>query len=124
MSERQRVVLLVVAPLLVACGPTPPLPTAAPPSSTAGTPTVSRAVPHALYTHCGIWETRFDGQYWATSPTLPDQTGSAPDGWDDPLQHGTMRRLSATEAQFRDENGHVVMFLLRPGARGFQRVCA
>lgn len=124
MSLRTYVALLIATPVLVACGQPAPPRASAPPSSTASPSSLGPAVPHALYTHCGIWETRFEGQYWATSPAEPEQTGSAPEGWDDPVQHGTMRRLSSTQAEFRDGAGHVVVFRLRSGATGFQRICS
>lgn len=82
-----------------------------------------QAARHDLYTHCGILETRFEGHYWITTPELHDGSHDPPAGWDNPLQSGTMRRLSPTQAEFRDDAGHVVSFSLREGATEFQRLC-
>lgn len=78
---------------------------------------------HYLYTHCGILETRFAGKFWITSPELHDGFHNPPAGWDNPEQRGTMRQLSPTEAEFRDDAGHIVLFRLRVGAREFLRIC-
>ena len=85
---------------------------------------VGRKYSHVLYTHCGIRETRFAGQYWVTTPELHDGAHNPPPGWDNPVQRGTFRLLSPTEAEFRDHAGHVVRFTLRKGATGFLRLCA
>jgi hypothetical protein len=66
------------------------------------------AYPHWLYTHCGVAETRFAGQYWATDTPLGGY--DAPAGWDNPKQQGTMRLLDADTAEFRDDAGHSVVF--------------
>ena len=78
---------------------------------------------HVLLTHCGIRETRFEGAYWVTEPELHDGSHDPPAGWDNPEQRGRMRRLSPDEAEFRDREGHVVLFRLRPGATDLQ-MCA
>ena len=65
--------------------------------------------PHALYTHCGVAETRFAGQNWVTKRPLGN--GDAPPGWDNPQQAGTMRLLTRHAAEFRDDAGHTVDFI-------------
>ena len=118
MDARALVGTLVVL-VLAGCGAQ-----AAPPVSAQGPVPEGRAYPHDLLTHCGIRETRFAGEYWVTSPELHDGSHNPPAGWDNPFQRGTMRRLSPTAAEFRDGDGHVVVFTLRPGATGFERMCA
>ena len=39
---------------------------------------VGRKYSHVLYTHCGIWEARFAGQYWVTTPELHDGAPTHP----------------------------------------------
>jgi ABC-type transport system substrate-binding protein len=81
------------------------------------------AVPFGLYTHCGIDETRFEGRFYEAVTPLDDGNGNPPPGWGNGVQRGTMRTLSATEAEFRDAAGHVVVFRLRAGATDFKRMC-
>jgi hypothetical protein len=64
--------------------------------------------PHTLLTHCGVAETRFAGQYWATADPLGGY--SAPNGWENPYQQGTMRLHDKDTAEFRDDAGHSVDF--------------
>lgn len=85
---------------------------------------LGREYSHDLYTHCGILETRFAGQYWVTTPELDDGMGNPPAGWNNPAQRGTIRLLSPTKAQFRDRAGHVVDFALRKEATTFMRICS
>ena len=73
--------------------------------------------------HCGIDEAMFEGRYYGAVHPLSDGSGNPPDGWGNPYQSGTMQVVSATEAEFRDPAGHVVLFRLRPQAAAFQRPC-
>lgn len=103
-----------------------PAPTTSTPSVAlrVGPAVVGRDYPHQLYTHCGIWETRFAEAQWLTEPELSDGSSNPPAGWGNPYQSGRMRLLTATTAEFRDSAGHVVLFRLRPGASTFLRLCA
>jgi hypothetical protein len=40
-----------------------------------------------------------------------------------PFQRGTITVLSPTEAMFRDQSGHRVLFRLRAGATAFKHLC-
>jgi hypothetical protein len=106
---------LVLSCLLACSAPAEPAP---------GSVVVGQEYSHELYTHCGILETRFAGRYWVTSPELHDGSHNPPAGWGNPFQRGTMRLLSRTKAEFRDDAGHVVLFTLREGATDFLRMCA
>ncbi|KAF5990711.1 hypothetical protein [Streptomyces sp. WAC00263] len=87
------------------------------------TPSV-RTIPFDLYTHCGIDEARIGSTYFEADPPLSDDSGNPPEGWDNPIQHGTMTLKSATEAVFTDDAGHEVKFRARPGATAFKRLCS
>ena len=86
--------------------------------------TAGPARPYQLYTHCGVDEARIGNRYFEAVHPLSDGQGNPPAGWGNPYQPGTMTLLSSTEALFRDNAGHRVLFRLRPGARSFQHVCA
>ncbi|QUW85503.1 hypothetical protein SMIR_41250 (plasmid) [Streptomyces mirabilis] len=96
-------------------------PVRATPSS--GTPSV-RTIPFDLYTHCGIDEARIGSTYFEADPPLSDNSGNPPEGWDNPIQHGTMTLKSKTETVFTDNAGHEVKFRARPGATAFKRLCS
>ena len=81
-------------------------------------------VPFQLYTHCGIHETMVDSGYYDAVTPLDDGAGNPPVGWGNPYQDGAMARVSTAEVVFTDDLGHRVVFRLRPGARGFRRLCA
>jgi hypothetical protein len=119
---------LAVVTLLAAAGCStparPPEPWAATPVATTVTGTTaptSEPVPFTLSTHCGIDEAKFQNRYYEAVRPIPDPL---PKGWDNPAQRGTMRAVSATEAEFRDAAGHVVLFRVRPQATSYKRLCA
>ncbi|MFF7643894.1 hypothetical protein [Streptomyces canus] len=87
------------------------------------TPSV-RTIPFDLYTHCGIDEARIGSTYFEADPPLSDGSGNPPEGWGNPIQHGTMTLKSATEAVFTDNAGHEVKFTARSGATAFKRLCS
>ena len=127
-SVRRRggvVILAGAAMILVACGGGTAAQVAKPaaPSRTSAA-TLGSARPYMLYTHCGIDEARIGSRYYEAVHPLSDGQDNPPAGWGNPYQRGTMTLLSPTEALFRDDAGHQVLFLLRPGARSFQHVCA
>lgn len=93
------------------------------PTATASVAKTSAAVAFRLRTHCGIDEAMFEGRYYEAVHPLSDGSGNPPDDWGNPYQSGTMQVVSATEAEFRDAAGHVVLFRLRPQATAFQRPC-
>lgn len=80
--------------------------------------------PYQLYTHCGIDEARIGNRYFEAVHPLSDGNGNPPAGWGNPYQQGTMTLLSPSEAVFRDNAGHQVLFRLRSGATSFKHVCA
>ena len=86
---------------------------------TAGRP----ARPFQLLTHCGIDEARIGGRYFEAAHLLSDGNGNPPAGWGNPFQRGTITVLSPTEALFRDQAGHRVLFRLRAGATAFKHLC-
>lgn len=88
-----------------------------------GTVETGRAYDFTLNTHCGIRETGFGEKYWDAVPSLDDGSGNPPDGWGNPFHEGTMRLLSATEAQFDDGHGRTARFRLREGATAVRAMC-
>ena len=87
------------------------------------TPSV-RMIPFDLYTHCGIDEARIGSTYFEADPPISDDSGNPPEGWGNPIQHGTMTLRSDTEAVFTDDAGHEVKFRARPDATAFKRLCS
>lgn len=81
------------------------------------------ALPYELYTHCGVDEALVDGIYFEADRPLIGEASSAPPGWDNPYQRGTMTLPEPGRAVFRDDRGHEVTFHSRPGATGFKRLC-
>ena len=78
-----------------------------------------------LYTHCGIDELQFEGQWYErVGGVLHDGFGNPPPGWDNPEQEGTVVRLDESTLVFTDEAGHHEEFRLRDGATGPKRRCA
>jgi hypothetical protein len=117
---RRRAITIGVGMVLAMAGCERP----AAPDQTPTATTVSPAVAFDLRTHCGIFEVKFEGRYYEAVHPLSDADGvNPPDGWGNPYQRGTMRILSATEAEFRDEAGHVVLFRLRPQATAAEHPC-
>jgi hypothetical protein len=117
--------VVAAAVSLTACGAQAPSPTTshsklAHAVATAG----GRARPYRLYTHCGIDEARIgDGFFEAVHP-LSDGNGNPPAGWGNPYQLGSMTLVSPTQAVFRDNAGHEVVFRLRQGATSFRHICS
>jgi hypothetical protein len=80
--------------------------------------------PFSLYTHCGIDEVRYEGQWYErVGGPLDDGSGNPPAGWDNPEHDGTMERIDDSMIVFTDDEGHREEFTLREGATGPKRVC-
>jgi hypothetical protein len=122
MTEKVRLSLLAVALLagLCACAGPDALVTEASPEAS---PPPASGVPIMLYTHCGIKELRVDDTYFLAETPLDDGQGNPPAGWGNPYQAGTVS-LSGSKAVFRDDKGHIITFLARPGATGFLNICS
>jgi hypothetical protein len=85
---------------------------------------VGQSSSYKLYTHCGIREARIGNEYFMAVVPVDDGNGNPPRGWRDPIQAGTMKRISPTTAVFTDSLGHRVEFRLRAGANAFERICS
>ena len=70
-----------------------------------------------LYTHCGVRGLDIGGVWFAADPPLVEEGGHPPAGWGNPFQPGTVTMLSATEAVFADDAGHVVRLRADESAR-------
>ncbi len=93
-------------------------------SSTAPSPApAGRSFPFDLYTHCGVDEALIEGVYFEADVPQIGVARSAPPGWDNPYQRGTITLLGPDRAVFRDESGHEVWLHSRPGATGFKLTC-
>ncbi|WP_206789119.1 hypothetical protein [Amycolatopsis sp. MtRt-6] len=77
----------------------------------------------ALLTHCGVDEAKIGDRFYEAETPLIGPARSAPPGWDNPYQKGTMTLTSPADAVFRDDLGHEVRFRLRPGAAEFKQLC-
>ncbi|MFF1614355.1 hypothetical protein ACFVYA_41915 [Amycolatopsis sp. NPDC058278] len=77
----------------------------------------------ALLTHCGVDEAKVGNTYFEAETPLSGPARSAPAGWDDPYQHGTVTLYPPDAAVFHDARGHEVRFRARPGATGFKHLC-
>jgi len=99
-------------------GPGTPAP-AAPPSPSA----TARSFSFDLLTHCGVDEAKIGDTYFEAEQPIIGPAASAPSGWDNPYQRGTMTLLSPDTAVFRDDHGHEVRFRVRPGATAFKNLC-
>jgi len=86
-------------------------------------PTVASLPNFALLTHCGVDEAKIGVQFYEAETPLVGPAQSAPAGWDNPYQEGTMTLDAPGSAVFRDYHGHEVRFRLRPGATEFKRLC-
>lgn len=99
-------------------------PEPAPPAAVSTAPTLTaRAVPFDLLTHCGVDEALVEGVYYEAETPLIGPARSAPDGWDNPYQRGTMTLISSATAVFHDDLGHEVRFRARAGATTFKHLC-
>ncbi len=93
--------------------------TVAPPT---GTP-AAKPFPFDLLTHCGVDDAKIGDAYFEAEAPIIGPAHSAPAGWDNPYQHGTMTVLSPSTAIFHDDRGHEVRFRVRPGATAFKHAC-
>lgn len=65
---------------------------------------------HAIYVHCGVERTHFDGRMWMVSPPPGDDSHNPPPGWDENLQPGTFTMLDDEHAVFETSFGARVDF--------------
>jgi len=86
-------------------------------------------VPFDLPTHCGINELMANGRYFqrvggalVDGARTPNGLGNPPSGWGNPSQRGTLT-ITGDVAVFRDKEGHVETFKVRPGATRFLNMC-
>jgi len=85
-------------------------------------------VPFDLPTHCGINELMANGRYFQrVGGVLDDGSGNPPAGWSQTSaghlgQRGTLT-ITGDIAVFRDKEGHVETFKVRPGATRFLNMC-
>jgi hypothetical protein len=116
------VVLVAAGVVFAVTRPTPePGPgTSAPAAPLSATP---RSFPFDLLTHCGVDEAKIGDAYFEAEQPIAGPAASAPSGWDNPYQRGTMTLLSPDTAVFHDGHGHEVRFRVRPGATAFKRLC-
>jgi hypothetical protein len=123
--QGELVVVVLATAALGACGTESAINagTAAGPSGS-GPSATTAAQPYRLYTHCGIDEARIGNRYFEAVHPLSDGHGNPPAGWENPFQQGTMTLLSTSEAVFRDDAGHHVLFRVRPGATSFKHLCS
>jgi hypothetical protein len=123
--QGELVVVVLATAALGACGTESAINagTAAGPSGS-GPSATTAAQPYRLYTHCGIDEARIGNRYFEAAHPLSDGHGNPPAGWENPFQQGTMTFLSTSEAVFRDDAGHHVLFRVRPGATSFKHLCS
>lgn len=78
----------------------------------------------SLYTHCGIDEVRFEGEWYErVGGPLDDGSGNPPPGWDNPEHEGTMTRVTDSTIVFTDDEGHREEFRLREGATEPKQQC-
>ncbi|GGI02836.1 hypothetical protein GCM10007170_45470 [Arthrobacter liuii] len=111
---------VTLSAVLAACsGPGRPITEAA---SESPSP-IAPGVPAMLYTHCGIKELRVDDMFFLAEIPLDGGGGNPPQGWGNPYQAGTVT-VSGSNAIFRDDKGHVITFVARPGATGFLNICS
>ncbi|MEV6878217.1 hypothetical protein [Amycolatopsis sp. NPDC051128] len=116
------VVLVAAGVVFAVTRPTPgPVPVT---PATAASPSASaRSFSFDLLTHCGVDEAKIGGTYFEAEHPIVGPAVSAPAGWDNPYQRGTMTLLSPDTAVFHDDHGHEVRFRARPGATAFKLLC-
>jgi len=117
------VAVACLAGVLGACGSSPATPEPGSESDHRSTP-FGPAVSYRLSTHCGISEVLYQGRYYEIVPRLHNGSFSAPEGWDSPLQEGTLTPVSETAVVFTDDAGHRVTFTLRRGATTWKEICS
>jgi hypothetical protein len=123
LPRRAGLAVVVGAVILGACSNEAAAPTAMTNSASPMVTVGRSARPFLLLTHCGIDEARIGGRYFEAVHSLSDGQANPPAGWGNPFQRGTMTLLSPTEALFRDDAGHHVLFRLRSGATTFKHLC-
>jgi hypothetical protein len=129
MAARRSIWRSITALLIIAGMATPVIGMAArhPVDEPGSGPTLAalgKTIPFQLYTHCGIGEIRAFGHFFErVGGILGDGFGNPPKGWGNPYDSGTLS-LVGTTAVFRDNQGHLVNFKLRPKATGFATICS
>lgn len=79
-------------------------------------------VAYELPTHCGIQWLRYNDQWFERAGGhLDGGSGTAPNGWDDPIQKGSLE-VSTDRAIFTDHKGHREVFVR--GGSGPTQQCA
>jgi hypothetical protein len=116
-------VVLVAAGVVFAVTRPAPTPEPGTPAPAAPPPASPRAFTFDLLTHCGVDEAKIGDTYFEAEPPIIGPATSAPAGWDNPYQRGTMTLLSPDTAVFHDDHGHEVRFRVRPGATAFKNLC-
>lgn len=86
-------------------------------SSSSGDGTASASEAHALYTHCGVVSTEFDGRLWLADPPLVDDAGNPPAGWDENTTQGTFTVHADGSAVFSSGDLHARFVRAPEGAR-------
>ncbi|MEV7097983.1 hypothetical protein AB0M80_34560 [Amycolatopsis sp. NPDC051045] len=114
---------VLVAGVIVVVSATPPEPEPTPAAPPAPSPTPVTLPNFALLTHCGVDETKIGTTFYEAETPLIGPARSAPSGWDNPYQPGTMTLGPPDSAVFRDQLGHEVRFHVRPGAKEFKQLC-
>src|SRR4051812_32870271 len=98
--------LLVIAACSSSAGPpSPPTPSGSSDTSLSlATPpkeTFPKSSSYNLYTHCGVEFLYYEDVYYRTRhPRFGERRGTAPAGWDDPEQRGTLTALSEEHVRF------------------------
>jgi hypothetical protein len=123
--QGELVVVVLATAALGACGTESAINagTAAGPSGS-GPSATTAAQPYRLYTHCGIDEARIGQSLLRGRPSAQRWARQSPRWLGNPFQQGTMTLLSTSEAVFRDDAGHHVLFRVRPGATSFRYLCS
>jgi hypothetical protein len=70
-----------------------------------GEPEIGVAYSVDLYTHCGLRHVEFDGSDWAISGVLDDGSGNPPDGFNNPVDYGTVTLVTRDTATYLSEYG-------------------
>ncbi len=81
-------------------------------------PPTGKAVSYSVNTHCGVESTRIGGVWWRAiaPPQGSEGPASAPEGWTDPYQNGSLTVLSDERAVFRAHGAEVIFTPLPEGA--------
>lgn len=81
-------------------------------------PPTGEAVPYSLHTHCGVKSARIGGLWWRAidPPHGGEGPASAPEGWADPYQKGSLTVISDERSVFRAQGAKVVFTPAPDGA--------